>query len=212
VDQKLVLVRIDVREAAAGDDEMQAVRRSGSAAAPLSDAPTPALTAPAYTIPRPSNARRSIKPLPATMSGSRDLRLVCLSAMISSLEGVAPVRTTSRRRYTKHTSLRRRFQRSADRGWSGHARMIVRHFYEDAREAMHQRAASDPVWMEHRREMVEHPYVTIKWLMGHPRFVVRGLKKATVELALAVMSYNVKRVINILGVTAVLRALQPLPS
>jgi Transposase DDE domain len=90
--------------------------------------------------------------------------------------------------------------------------MIVRHFYEDAREAMHQRAASDPVWMEHRREMVEHPYVTIKWLMGHPRFVVRGLKKATVELALAVMSYNVKRVINILGVTAVLRALQPLPS
>jgi hypothetical protein len=30
VDQKLVLVRIDVREAAAGDDEMQAVRRDGA--------------------------------------------------------------------------------------------------------------------------------------------------------------------------------------
>ena len=91
-------------------------------------------------------------------------------------------------------------------------RMIVRHFYEDAREAMHQRAVNDPTWMEHRRELVEHPYGTIKWLMGYPRFLVRGLKKAKAELALAVMSYNLKRVINILGVAAVLQALRPLPS
>jgi transposase len=91
-------------------------------------------------------------------------------------------------------------------------RLIVRHFYEDAREAMHQRAVNDPAWMEHRREMVEHPYGTIKWLMGYPRFLVSGLKKAKAELALAIMSYNLKRVINILGVAAVLHALQPLPS
>jgi hypothetical protein len=90
--------------------------------------------------------------------------------------------------------------------------MIVRHFYEDARQAMHQRAMSDPAWMAHRREMVEHPYGTIKWLMGYPRFLVRGLKKAKAELALAVMSYNFKRAINILGVAVALRALQPLPS
>jgi transposase len=91
-------------------------------------------------------------------------------------------------------------------------RMIVRHFYEDARQAMHQRAMSDPAWMAHRREMVEHPYGTIKWLMGYPRFLVRGLKKAKAELALAVMSYNFKRAISILGVAVVLHALQPLPS
>ena len=91
-------------------------------------------------------------------------------------------------------------------------RLIVRHFHEDAREAMHQRAMSDPVWMEHRRELVEHPYGTMKWLMGYPRFLVRGLKKAKAELALTVMSYNLKRVINILGVPALLQALQPLPS
>jgi transposase len=91
-------------------------------------------------------------------------------------------------------------------------RLIVRHFYEDAREAMHQRAMSDPIWMAHRREMVEHPYGTMKWLMGYPRFLVRGLKKAKAELALGVMSYNLKRVINILGVPALLQALQPLPS
>jgi hypothetical protein len=90
-------------------------------------------------------------------------------------------------------------------------RLIVRHFFEDAREAMHQRATLNPAWMEHRREMVEHPFGTIKWLMGYPRFLLRGIRKAKAELALAVMSYNLKRVINILGVAAVLQALQPLP-
>jgi transposase len=90
-------------------------------------------------------------------------------------------------------------------------RVIVRGFYEDAREAMHRRATADPVWMKHRREMAEHPFGTMKWLMGHPRFLVYGLRKAKVELALTVLSYNLKRVITILGVPALLQALQPSP-
>jgi transposase len=88
-------------------------------------------------------------------------------------------------------------------------RVIVRDFYEDARQAMHRRATADPVWMKHRREMAEHPFGTMKWLMGHPRFLVRGLKKAAAELALGVLSYNIKRVVNILGVPALLEALEP---
>jgi transposase len=91
-------------------------------------------------------------------------------------------------------------------------RVIVRGFYEDARETMHQRATADPRWMKLRRETVEHPYGTIKWLMAHPRFLVRGLKKAKAELALGVLSYNLKRVISILGVPALLAALQPAPA
>ena len=88
-------------------------------------------------------------------------------------------------------------------------RVIVRDFYEDAREAMHRRASADPIWMKHRRETAEHPFGTMKWLMAHPRFLLRGLKKAKIELALGVLSYNLKRVINILGVPALLQALQP---
>jgi hypothetical protein len=88
-------------------------------------------------------------------------------------------------------------------------RVIVRDFYEDAREAMHRRAMADPVWMKHRREIAEHPFGTMKWLMAHPRFLVKGLKKAKAELALGVLSYNLKRVINILGVPALLQALAP---
>jgi transposase len=88
-------------------------------------------------------------------------------------------------------------------------RVIVRDFYEDAREAMHRRAMADPVWMKHRRETAEHPFGTMKWLMAHPRFLVKGLKKAKAELALGVLCYNLKRVINILGVPALLQAFEP---
>ena len=91
-------------------------------------------------------------------------------------------------------------------------RIVVRHFYEDARQAMHQRAMSDPGWMTLRRAVVEHPYGTIKWMMGYPRFLVRGLEKARAELALSVLGYDLKRVINILGVPALLDALKPSPA
>ena len=87
--------------------------------------------------------------------------------------------------------------------------MIVRHFYEDAREAMHRRASADPIWMRRRRETVEHPFGTMKWLMAHPRFLIKGLKKAKAELALGVLNYNLKRVVSILGVPALLQALAP---
>lgn len=91
-------------------------------------------------------------------------------------------------------------------------RVIVRDFHEDERDAMHQRAIADPIWMKHRREIAEHPFGTMKWLMAGPRFLVRGLKKAKAELALAIVSYNLKRVIAILGVSALLQALRPAPA
>ena len=86
-------------------------------------------------------------------------------------------------------------------------RVVVRSFHEDAREAMHRRAKSDPAWMKLRRNLVEHPFGTMKWLMGLPRFLLRGLRKAKAELALAVLAFNMKRTMNIRGVPALLRAL-----
>src|SRR6267154_1189629 len=91
-------------------------------------------------------------------------------------------------------------------------RVIVRHFYEDEREAMHRRAVADPIWMKRRRETAEHPFGTMKWLMAGPRFLVKGLEKAKAELALAVLCYNLKRVTNILGVPALLGALALSPT
>ena len=91
-------------------------------------------------------------------------------------------------------------------------RTITRGFYEGAKQAMNQRAAADPHWMRRRRELAEHPFAGLKWLLGLPRFLVRGLVKARAELALAILGFNLKRAINIRGVPALIEALKPQPA
>jgi transposase len=90
----------------------------------------------------------------------------------------------------------------------GGYRRVTRHFHEDAREAMHQRATADPSWMAKRRELVEHPFGNMKWMMGRARFLVRGLVKTAAEFALTVLNFNIKRVITIIGMPALLAALR----
>ena len=77
---------------------------------------------------------------------------------------------------------------------------------------MHRRVLEDPTFMKRRRELVEHPFGTIKWMLGYPRFLLRGLTKAKAELALAVLGFNIKRSIAIRGVPALLAGLQPRPA
>jgi len=95
---------------------------------------------------------------------------------------------------------------------TGRYRRITRHFHEDARDAMHQRATADPSWMEERRDLVEHPFGNMKWMMGRARFLVRGLIKTAAEFALSVLNFNIKRTITIMGVTALLDALRARPA
>ena len=45
-------------------------------------------------------------------------------------------------------------------------RTIVRSFYQKARGDMHLRATSAPKWTRQRESLVEHPFGTMKWLMG----------------------------------------------
>lgn len=129
-----------------------------------------------------------------------------------------PAGETLTRRKVSHTEQKCEYWSKACGGCSLKAhctkaakRVIVRSFFEDAREAMHQRAISDRQWMKRRCELVEHPFGGIKWLMGLPRFLVRGLSKAKAELALSILGYNLKRVIGILGVPFLLKQLRPVP-
>ena len=86
-------------------------------------------------------------------------------------------------------------------------RVIVRSFFEPDVEAMNERAKSDPKRMCLRHSLAEHPIGTMKWLMGVPRFLVRGLGKVRGEFGLVVLGYNLKRVIAVLGVRTVLQRL-----
>jgi len=62
--------------------------------------------------------------------------------------------------------------------------------------------------MNTRRETVEHPYGTIKGWMGYTHFQMRTLERVSAEMSLHVLAYNLKRMINILGIPALLEAVQ----
>lgn len=85
-------------------------------------------------------------------------------------------------------------------------RIVKRHRYQAAMERMRQRAT--PEAMRVRRCTVEHPFAFLKYrVFGHPRFLLRGTKGAAIEIALATMAYNLKRMVNILGTRALTAAL-----
>ena len=62
--------------------------------------------------------------------------------------------------------------------------------------------------MRTRREVVEHPYGTIKMRMGVTHFLCKTLPKVATEMALCVLTYNLARIINLLGVTPLLEAIK----
>lgn len=88
-------------------------------------------------------------------------------------------------------------------------RSIARHFFAYWAERMNRRAIDQADLMKRRKAIVEHPFAGLKHLMGHPRFLVRGIQKASAEVALSVCGYNLKRTMNILGVPIMLQALRP---
>jgi hypothetical protein len=85
-------------------------------------------------------------------------------------------------------------------------RMLSRHIDDDALNRMQQRAT--PELMRLRRSTVEHPFGTLKYaIFGHPRLLLRGLSGARTEIGIGVMAYNLKRMLNLLGATRLIQAL-----
>ena len=66
-------------------------------------------------------------------------------------------------------------------------------------------STKSPERMRARRETVEHPFGTLKYWMGHTHFQMKTLKHVSTEMSLHVLAYNLKRVINIMGVRPLLR-------
>ena len=87
-------------------------------------------------------------------------------------------------------------------------RVVSRSLDDDALNRMNARAT--PAAMRLRRTTVEHPFGTIKYrIFGHPRLLLRGLAGAQTEMSLAVMAYNFKRIVKVLGATRTTQALAP---
>jgi hypothetical protein len=79
--------------------------------------------------------------------------------------------------------------------------------YEGVIDEMRDRVRWHPEFMAERKNVAEHPFGTIKRAFGAPYLLVRGLKRVSGEVGLLLMSYNLRRALNILGVEALIGAL-----
>lgn len=79
-------------------------------------------------------------------------------------------------------------------------------------EAVVERAAARLKAKPQRRKerwcLAEHPFGSMKGWMGQGSFLLRGLRKVRGEFSLTVLSYNLRRAINVLGMARLLEAVR----
>jgi hypothetical protein len=89
-----------------------------------------------------------------------------------------------------------------------HQRRIRRWEREDVLDEMQARLDEAPQMMQMRRQTVEHPFGTLKAWMGATHFLMKTLPRVNTEMSLHVLAYNMKRVMNLLGVGALMEGLR----
>ena len=87
-------------------------------------------------------------------------------------------------------------------------RQITRYEGEEVLDKMAVRLAARPEVLNQRRESVEHPFGSIKQWMGQRAFLMRRLDNVRAEFSLTALAYNMRRVITLLGIPAMMAAVQ----
>ena len=86
-------------------------------------------------------------------------------------------------------------------------RKITRWVDEHLLEDMERRLRRERALFAQRKALAEHPFGTMKRAMDQGYFLLKGLTKVRGEFSLTVLAYNLKRVINLVGVPRLLDAL-----
>ena len=92
----------------------------------------------------------------------------------------------------------------------GKERRVRRWKHEAVIDAMQARLDREPEKMRLRRQTAEHPFGTIKAWMGATHFLTKTLGRVSTEMRLHVLAYNLKRVMKILGIRALIEAIRRL--
>jgi transposase len=87
-------------------------------------------------------------------------------------------------------------------------RWVSRLENEAVLDRMAARLKARPEILERRREIVEHPFGSIKQWMNQGAFLMKGLDKVRAEFSLTALAYNLRRAVNILGVEAMTAAVR----
>ena len=78
-------------------------------------------------------------------------------------------------------------------------RQIYRSEHDDIVDNVLERTKANKEILRKRKSIVEHVFGTIKHCLGLRQFLLKGIKKVNAEMSLAVIAYNMRRAINILG-------------
>ena len=92
----------------------------------------------------------------------------------------------------------------------GKERRVRRWEHEALIDAMQARLDREPDKMRLRRQTAEHPFGTIKAWMGATHFLTKTLGRVSTEMSLHVLAYNLKRVMKILGIRALIEVIRRL--
>ena len=87
-------------------------------------------------------------------------------------------------------------------------RRMKRWVHESEVEAMLIRLDDAPETPVIRKQTVEHPFGTIKMWMGATHFLTRQFKNVSTEMNLHILAYNMKRMISIMGVQELNKAIR----
>ena len=85
-------------------------------------------------------------------------------------------------------------------------RSVSRLENEAVLDRMAERLKKRPEILDRRREVVEHPFGSIKQWMSQGAFLMRGLDKVRAEFSLTALVYNLRRALNILGMEKLMAA------
>jgi len=91
---------------------------------------------------------------------------------------------------------------------TGDYRRIARWEHEAVLDAMQDRLDRRPEAMRLRRQTVEHPFATLKAWMGSTHFLTKRLPRVSTEMSLHVLAYNLKRVMQIMGIVPLMQAMR----
>jgi transposase len=87
-------------------------------------------------------------------------------------------------------------------------RKLRRWVNEAVLDRLKERIRGQPELLRERKKLAEHPFGTIKRTMDQGYFLLKGIKKVTIETSLTILGYNMKRVINIMGVEKMINSLK----
>ena len=65
-----------------------------------------------------------------------------------------------------------------------------------------------PDKIHERMCLSEHPFGTVKWYDGAHYLLCKGKEKASAELGLSFLAYNMKRAVNMVGTRALIEAIK----